>query len=230
MLNLRHFASASLLLATLGAPAAARAQGFPGIPVPPPPDAPPYAPRTLAEAPPPDWGRYEPGRWGQREPKQQWYGWQILLPTLASDAVFIGGVASSATFDGGLYVALAGLVGHGFSGPIVHLAHGHPLKALASLGLEAALPAAFLATALLSPCNGGDVCAGPLFAGLIGVPIALTAGAAIDSSALAWEDCPAAPARAGSVSYSLAPLMLPSLKVGVPQTPRPAGVALVGTF
>jgi hypothetical protein len=229
MLNLRHLASATFALATVCAPAAARAQTFPGIPLPNEPPA-PYAAPSPSELPPPvAWG-YE----RQYVPKQ-WYGWQILIPTLASDALILGGAigAGAASSSTGSNVAagmvVGGLAGHGLSGPIVHLAHGHPLKALASLGLEGALPTAFILAATLTPCNG-EICGGNILAGVIGVPIALTAGAAIDAAALAWEDAPGPRYRTGLASISLAPQMVAPPTVGASQVPRPTGVALVGTF
>lgn len=200
----------SLCLAALCAPASALAQEFPGIPLGPVVPAPSWAPPPV-EAPPP------PG-------PQRWYGWQILLPTLASDAMILGGVLGSSE-KAGTGVLVAGLIGHGISGPIVHLAHGKPLKALASFGLEAALPGAMIAIGALSPCND-DFCGANLAALAIGVPIALTAGAVIDSSALAWEER----SRPSATSISLAPLVLPPPHIGAGSTPRPAGVSLVGTF
>jgi hypothetical protein len=125
---------------------------------------------------------------------------------------------------------ITGLVGHGLSGPIVHLVHGHPLRALASFGLEAALPAAVFGLAMATPCHD-EVCSTSLEIIAIGFPLALSAGTAIDSAALGWEDR-VAPAKAttGLASFTVAPLVLPPLHTGSTTSPRPMGAAMVGTF
>jgi hypothetical protein len=180
---------------------------------------PPFLP-TGPELPPPDDGR---------RARKRWYGWQILIPTLASDTIGIVGVFTSNGYPTGLGVAIAGLVGHGISGPIVHLAHGHPLTALASLGLEGALPGAVLGLGLGSCTSQTDGCLGGLlFTLFVGLPIALTAGTSIDSAALAWEDRPRNDALTPTVR--VAPLVLPPLRMGTVHLPPPAGAALVGTF
>jgi hypothetical protein len=157
----------------------------------------------------------------------------VLLPTLLSDALTIGGLVGGIGGSGstaGFAVAITGLVGHGISGPIVHLAHGHPLKALASLGLEAALPGAFIGLMFATSHSCEDICAGPVLFGLVGVPLAMTVGPAVDSAALSWEDPPSAKDAAAKPSLHVAPLMLPSLKVGAGRASSPGGVSLVGTF
>jgi hypothetical protein len=243
MLTLRRFASPALALATLLAPAAVSAQAFPGVPLPsPPPPAPvfpgvplPYAPLPVyaplapGELPPPGYGAYGPGATAPSDAPKRWYGWQVLIPTLASDALIIGAVAGSGSGgNASTVVGLAGLIGHGISGPIVHLVHGHPLRALASFGLEAALPGTVIGALLATPCTN-DVCSSTVYLALIGLPVAFTAGTALDSSLIAWEDRPAK-AFAGLSSFTVAPLVLPPLHTGSTPGPRPAGAALVGTF
>jgi hypothetical protein len=120
-------------------------------------------------------------------------------------------------------VALVGLIGHGISGPIVHLAHGRPLAALGSLGLEAGLPALTVGLALGPTCTGN--CVSQFWWLLIATPIALSIGTAVDSAALAWEDRPKV-----KPTVSVAPLVLPPLRMGTLHLPSPAGAALVGTF
>jgi hypothetical protein len=73
--------------------------------------------------------------------------WQILAPTAASDAMMFGGVFG---FGGpvGKGFTIAGAVVRGISGPIVHLVHGHPRKALGSFALEGVLPGIFAAVGL----------------------------------------------------------------------------------
>ena len=247
MLNLRRFASTLVAACALLAPAAAHAQGFPGVPLPDPPPpvpapvfpgvplpyAPPpaYAPVSPQELPPDPAGPYAPGAFAPRDLGKKWYGWQILVPTLASDALLMGGAFSSG--NGGsasVGMIITGLVGHGLSGPIVHLVHGHPLKALASFGLEAALPAAIFGAAMASPCSD-EVCSTSLMIAVVGLPVAFTAGTAIDSAALGWEDrVTPAKATTGLGSITVAPLVLPPLRTGSTTSPRPMGASLVGTF
>lgn len=184
----------------------------------------PYAPPS--ELPPAEGGRYERGgsKGGSR-----WYGWQILIPTLVSDMMILGGGISGS--DAGLKVAIAGLVGHGISGPIVHFAHGQPLRAIGSLLLEAGLPGLVLGGALAgaSGCRE-EVCIGPAVAMVIGLPVALTLGASLDAAALAWE--PSSPTRdvARNLTVGVTPLVLPPLRMGSNRLPAPAGAALTGTF
>jgi hypothetical protein len=213
-------------------------RAFAQAPVPPPP--PPWPAPSAAEPnelPPLKEPPLVPV---EQRPKAHWYGWQILAPTFASEAMAFtaffsapgGTLLSGQGSKAGWAFFYAGLAGHGLSGPVVHLAHRHPLKALASLGLEAGLPAIAFAT-LFVPCNAGDD-VGPCASLLVGLflllPLTLTAGTAIDSAALAWE--PAAPRRAAlAPSWTLAPLVLPPPRVAsAPALTPPAGVAVVGTF
>ena len=244
----QHLASSAMLtLALLCAPAAARAQDappsppvFPGTPLPPPvfpgtPLGPVLPPAPLQPYP---WGSWGPDAnpyslTPPSPPSKRWYGWQILLPTLASDVVGLAGAATSGSTAGAAFL-VSGVIGHAISGPIVHLVHHHPLKALASFGLEAALPGAAVlgVVAAAASCNNiDDGCVSAvLLVAILGLPIALTAGPAIDSAALAWEDRPASSDKAPAVTWNVAPLVLPPLRPGAAHVPAPAGVALVGTF
>lgn len=91
--------------------------------------------------------------------------------------------------------------------------HGHPLKALASFGLEAVLPSLFVTAAFALPCHE-EICSANYVAFYIATPIALSAGLAIDSAALAWEDAPPPRVRAARPSFGVSPLVLPPLRVG----------------
>lgn len=240
----RRFAfSAALTLGLVCAPAAARAQDTPGpppFPVTPQPQFPgtPLGPVLVPVSPQGSWGpnSYPPPA-SPLPSSKHWYGWQILAPTLPSQvaamtSLTISGFAPSPT----LPLTVLGFVGAGISGPIVHLVHQQPMKALASFGLEAALPAALLIGGIASAAacadnDAEDICIGPALLLLIGLPIALSAGLAIDSAALAWEDRPATSAKAPAVNFSVAPLALPPLRLGAAHlAPPPVGIALVGTF
>jgi hypothetical protein len=140
-------------------------------------------------------------------------------------SLYLGALGASPVALG---VAIAGLVGHGISGPIVHLAHGHPLLALGSFGLEAGLPALTVGLALGTRCS--DLCDTNVLVLVVGTPIALSIGTAIDSAALAWEDRPKAREGALAPAVRIAPLVLPPLRTGSLRLPSPAGAALVGRF
>jgi hypothetical protein len=218
----RRFAFLSAL--SLGFLCAARSAGAQDAPHAPPPPF-PGVPLGPVDAPAPV----------LPEPKKQWYGWQILLPTIALDLTMFGSELSGSST--GQYIALASLVGRGITGPIVHLAHGHPLKALASLGLEGALPGLVLAAffAQVKQCrtasSDGAFCVAPLVTALVGMPIALTLGAAVDSGALAWEDNPAAQRPGQKITWTVAPIVLPPLHAGTAHVgPTPVGGGLVGMF
>lgn len=168
-------------------------------------------------------------------PTKQWYGWRILIPTIALDATMI-----STFFAGGKdgpYIAFGALVARGITGPIVHLVHGHPLKALGSLALEGALPGVFVGAmyAEVQQCNTStgddDFCVAPILTLIVAMPIALTAGAVIDSTVLAWEDRPNVQGPDPKVRWSVAPIALPPLRVGAAHAgPMPMGAGVVGTF
>jgi hypothetical protein len=177
----------------------------------------------------------------------RWYGWQILTPTLASDTIALAGFFSGPVVTSspgpqpaaGWAIFAVGLIGRGISGPIVHLAHHRPAKALASLALEAALPAAALGAVFASAAAGNGGGGGdddfpnlaPFFLGISLVPLAFSAGTAIDSAALAWEDRPPPSQSAQAVTWSVAPLTLPALHAGAAHPgPVPMGAGLVGTF
>jgi hypothetical protein len=235
MSNLRRFASA-LCLGAVALPASALAQELPFPEV--LPERAPPAPIVPPPVEPPTTG----GASGQRESssvRKRWYGWQVLIPNLVSDVVFTGGAIGwlgnytyFSPVNAGLGVAIAGLAVHGISGPIVHLAHGHPLKALASFGLEAALPGAIfgLTYAAVSTSQPDSTGVGPFLLLVIGMPIAWTAGTTVDIAALSWEDPSTAKRTAAQPSLHVAPLMLPPLKVGAVRAPSPGGVSLMGTF
>jgi len=232
----------SSVVLTLGlfyASAAAHAQDvppgapqLPGAPLPAPPPFPAAslplgpAPQTDPAGPQAPHGSTSPSPL----PAKSWYGWQILIPTAAADALVLTSLYAGQGSSAAAGFTLAGLIGRGLSGPIVHLAHHRPLTALASFGLEAALPALVLTAAFTASCHDQNVCAGELFAFVVGLPIALTVGPAIDSTALAWEDRPASSDKAAGVTFSVAPLVLPSPRPGTAHAPAPTGIALVGTF
>jgi hypothetical protein len=128
--------------------------------------------------------------------KRRWYGWQ----TLVMDAVSIGLILAALDDDVGNGAAIAGLVGYGFGAPIVHVAHGQPGKAFASLGLRVGAP--FVGARF---CGGIANCTGE--GGLRDVIFGLLSGAAaaitIDAAVIANEDVePTAPRVSPSVGIT----------------------------
>jgi hypothetical protein len=131
------------------------------------------------------------------EEEPRWYGWQNLAVDGGALAfsVAAAGVDSSDSPGGSENLTqallLGAVVGYGAGGPAIHLVHGHPWKALGSLGLRGGLPvlggAIGLASATCPPPDGGDYgnCGlGELIMGAAaGVVIALV----IDDGFLTWE-------------------------------------------
>ncbi|WP_433930337.1 hypothetical protein AB3662_40660 [Sorangium cellulosum] len=102
---------------------------------PPPPG--PLAPAALtAAAPPHGWS---PGAWqtasggvdARPQVKRVWYGWQHLIVFAGSAVIAPAAVAFDAPEL--LILSFSGLV---VGGPVVHAAHGHTGKSVASLGLN----------------------------------------------------------------------------------------------
>jgi hypothetical protein len=139
-----------------------------------------------------------------------WYGWQTLTFDGAALAMGLTLVAANPA-DGS---TVADTLGYGagatflLGAPAVHLAHEHPWKALASIGLRAGLP---VATALVggffassSGRNGsgqsvdgaiqqfGNVWTGVVLGSLVGA----VGASALDATLIAHERVPAAPPRA----------------------------------
>ncbi len=119
---------------------------------------------------------------------KRWYGWQ---PLVADGAAF---TAASAFRSPGIL-----FVGYAIGAPTIHLLHGQPVRAVKSLGIRLAIPAA----AALVGCAASDAvlrdklahpCAeGASFGLLAGMATAI----AIDASTLSFD-----PARAKDVASS----------------------------
>jgi hypothetical protein len=70
----------------------------------------------------------------EREKEEHWYGWQVL----AADAAGILGTAACVSFSN----ADACIIPYFIAAPTVHLTHGRPMNALASVGARLAFPIA----------------------------------------------------------------------------------------
>ena len=138
-----------------------------------------------------------------------WYGWQTLAFDGAALAMGLTLVAANPA-DG----TVAGTLGYGagatflLGAPAVHLAHEHPWKALASVGLRAGLP---VVTALMGgffasssgrhdsrPSVDGAVQEfGYVWAGVVlGSLVGAVGASALDATFIAHERVPAVPPRA----------------------------------
>jgi len=82
-----------------------------------------------------------------RETEEHWYGWQVL----AADAAGILGTAACVSFSN----ADACIVPYFIAAPTVHLTHGRPMSALASVGARLAFPiAGAIVGAQFANCSG----------------------------------------------------------------------------
>lgn len=132
-----------------------------------------------------------------QEPRQEYYGWQVMLADAASLALLFN--------DEGTWL---GVGGYALGGPIVHAAHGNVGSTLASAGLRAGLPVlGFFAGVILVEqdshcgeeeydCDDGFAALG---AGLALGALGVVSAVAIDWLALGWDDRPASPASGRSL-------------------------------
>lgn len=236
--------------ATSAPPAPSESAAVPPLPptawdvAPPSPSvgAPAQQPRAMA---PPGWGWGPPPRLEEpfpleapRPTKGYWYGWQIIIPNAI---VEVAGILSLAAQS---WVGVAFCSGaRALSGPIIHFAHGNPGKAGVSFLLEGVLPAAMIATTVVSvnACRGSS-CLAPTLIGVLGIPITVIGGMIVDTALFAVEDSKPASASArgrGGATYALAPLLVVPLQAekGTANAGRkgwleeaPIGLSLVGRF
>jgi hypothetical protein len=122
-----------------------------------------------------------------RDPRatgRRWYGWQTLIADGAT-VTLVPAVASQLDSDG---TAIAvGMVGsYLLAAPIIHLAHGRPGIAAASLGLRAGLPmgGALLGAALAGDCRGELCGAG---GAVIGFVVGILGATTLDAVVLSRE-------------------------------------------
>jgi hypothetical protein len=131
------------------------------------------------------------------EEEPRWYGWQNLAVDGGALALSVAaaGVDSSDSPSGSENLAqallLGAVVGYGAGGPAIHLVHGHPWKALGSLGLRGGLPvlggAIGLASATCPPPGGGDYGNCGLGELVMGAAAGVVMALVIDDGFLTWE-------------------------------------------
>jgi hypothetical protein len=124
--------------------------------------------------------------------REEWYGGAILL----TDGLSLAS-AVAAVFTQSSAPAAFALGGYALGGPIVHVAHGEPLRGLGSLGLRAGLPVVGgLSGALLAsvgpPERCHDVCGLRALGGLlVGTGVGAVAAMVVDTAFLARRKVPA---------------------------------------
>lgn len=121
---------------------------------------------------------------------RRWYGWQSLVADGVLAAVMTAGLSSSTTTgDSGQVVAYGAAGAYLATGPITHLAHGSPGRALGSFALRAATPASLgLLGSQLSCGRMDELCT------LGGVGIGMLVAVVLDAAFIGHEEL-AAPAR-----------------------------------
>jgi len=135
-----------------------------------------------------------------KNPKEKWYGWQILLGLAGSHILLLAGVAAEDPV-----LVFTGTAGHFLSGPITHWANGMVGRGFASVGLNLGLPfGTSLVGAGLDAASGGFVITGFLVGGAIGFVVAPI----IDFGALAYKPIEEeGEAQAGVPRFNLTPIV-----------------------
>ena len=149
-----------------------------------------------------------------RETEEHWYGWQVL----AADAAGILGTAACVSFSN----ADACIIPYFIAAPTVHLTHGRPMNALASVGVRLAFPiAGAIVGAGFANCSAQtDQFLCGLSEMALGALIGTVAASVFDVAILSTEtrERPAAPPRLSFLS--------PSVSAG----PNGASFGLRGNF
>jgi len=115
--------------------------------------------------------------------EQRWYGGFILMSDGISLATAIAGGFAGHRGEPLLWIGGGGYL---LGAPVVHLAHGNPGRAAASLGLRVALPIAFFGVGtVIEDCHGQDFCG--LGSMVIGVPLGMATAIALDAALLARD-------------------------------------------
>ena len=143
----------------------------------------------------------------QSPTQSRWYGYQ----TLATDGAALAFGGLSAGTDGRTPREIFGTLALGSylaGAPIVHLSNGHPLKALASLGLRAAAP---VGAGLVGGIIGAAAATNDGFLGnlggtiegmAIGVMVGAVAASALDAAVIARDTVPNEPPPPAAATLS----------------------------
>jgi len=129
----------------------------------------------------------------ERRPTRRWYGWQ---PLLADGATSVGLIALGTQSRGNDTTWLVPVtIAYLAVPPVIHLAHGHPGKAVLSLGIRSVGPLLIAASLADRPSNGDNANVLVAVLGVLAIPAAIT----IDAAAISREDVP----REGMTSFVL---------------------------
>jgi hypothetical protein len=143
--------------------------------------------------------------------ERTWYGAQVLTADALSFAIVaLGAGVAGSDSDSGNGLAEAGLATYLIAPPVIHLLHGRPGMAPASLGIRIALP--ILGLVLGNAAQNCDprqrtadtgICSGPGWA--IGLLAGVAAASAVDAAAFSWDN----PQRdtAGGASFGVTPVL-----------------------
>ena len=144
----------------------------------------------------------------------QWYGWQTLISDAASLTLLVaGGKTDDLDTRAGLVTASVGTFALG--PPIIHWAHGQPLRSLGSLALRVGPPIA--AVALFVDAMEGNHSDGvahlEMISGILLATLFVPTAIVLDSAALAYKEVPP-PNQAFRFAPAIVPIQSGSL-VGV---------------
>jgi hypothetical protein len=189
-------------------------------------------------APPPKWGGPPPPKWGgpppskaAEEPEYDDYRLSLLGSDLtAISLIVVGAVVSDDNDTIGNFALLGGVATYALGGPIIHLVHEQPGRALGSFALRVGLPGAgvLIIAGLASSCQfggeGGCEVGAVVFGGVVVLGGFVTA-MIVDDGFLG--KVPKSRAKnetrdANSFQAGLAPLIDPKKKS--------VGLSLVGAF
>jgi hypothetical protein len=151
----------------------------------------------------------------QPEQEQHWYGWQVL----AADAAGIIGTVSCVSFS----QADACVIPYFVAAPTVHLTHGRPMHALASVGVRLAFPiAGAIVGSMFADCagpNAESLCGLDKLA--LGLLVGTVVASAFDVAILSTETRQRPAATPSRLSF-----LSPSVSAG----PNGASFGLRGNF
>jgi hypothetical protein len=169
-----------------------------------PRDASQAAPPAPTSPPPPSPG----AAGGDADGHGGWYGGPAIFADGASMALMLGGGSAN---DAGIFSL--GIAGFALGAPINHLAHGQPLRALASFGVRALATGAgafiLLEDVLVNHCDNDVVkCRDPAVA-VAGASLVVAAAMIVDDALIARAPTALTPAH-----DALAPTLTPGVFVG----------------
>jgi hypothetical protein len=145
--------------------------------------------------------------WQSDEPRieSRWYGDETLLMDGASAAVALLAVLADDELASPI-LGFASIGGYVAGGPMMHVRHHAPGRALGSVALRVGLPLLGLAPALACSGRERDGCGEAIGAVLIGLPLGIGAAIAIDAAVLAREDVPVYDEHA-RIHFGISPLV-----------------------